>query len=287
MEREYIDINGLTAIKNRDKVEISMVYDNYDISIKLPYPLSKQNKSFISKAYDTRNQLIDFLNISPEDEYEIISLGDICTPAWYIQEIGMRKFAYPFDWTLCSNQIVFDCIKNKFKDFLDKTKMVSGKGAVGHKLYHSKFFKHKNPKSKSNVDYRYYQRCCDRFLKKIHGDDNILYIIYLINEPLKNMGWSSGFVNDYKLPTNQSVNNIKELIEYLKDKNKNSKFLIISSYTQVYPDIGYNKINDYICTLKFYANGRSGLTYKNSVDDFCFKLMFTGLNKNFKNRLLK
>lgn len=52
-------------------------------------------------------------------EYECISLGEVCTTAAALQAFGLRKAAYPFDWTISMYQSLYDILKNDFQDFLN------------------------------------------------------------------------------------------------------------------------------------------------------------------------
>lgn len=48
----------------------------------------------------------------------VISVGNHCQAAWYMQEYGLRKFASPLDWMkYYSLQSVYDLFKSGFKDF--------------------------------------------------------------------------------------------------------------------------------------------------------------------------
>ena len=50
----------------------------------------------------------------------VCSLGCLCHVATYLQQNNMRLASYPFDWLCSELSIVESCIKDSFKDFLDK-----------------------------------------------------------------------------------------------------------------------------------------------------------------------
>lgn len=57
-----------------------------------------------------------FSEVIPADV--VISVGNHCQAAWYMQEYGLRKFASPLDWMKgYSLESVYNLFKNGFKDF--------------------------------------------------------------------------------------------------------------------------------------------------------------------------
>jgi|GEM_PF-1298052 len=72
--------------------------------------------------------------LAQEDEYIfyrslnrpfiIISLGINCQVAWYSRELGLRDYAYPFDWCISSHTGVYRLIKNDFKEFFKRENLI-------------------------------------------------------------------------------------------------------------------------------------------------------------------
>lgn len=61
-------------------------------------------------------RLFHFSEVIPADV--VISVGNHCQAAWYMQEYGLRKFASPLDWMKgYSLESVYNLFKNGFKDF--------------------------------------------------------------------------------------------------------------------------------------------------------------------------
>ena len=104
------------------------------------------------------------VNLVGNEELNCISLGENCTTAWYLKQVGIKKYSYPFDWVFSSPEIVEHCIKDNFKSYLNKEliKPIDNGMAAGHFFYHNKMFSHRNPLATTN-DSDYYVRCVDRF----------------------------------------------------------------------------------------------------------------------------
>lgn len=49
---------------------------------------------------------------------EIVSLGSYCAVARTLQCVGLKQFAYPFDWVRSPMEGVIQCLETKFEDFL-------------------------------------------------------------------------------------------------------------------------------------------------------------------------
>jgi hypothetical protein len=212
-------------------------------------------------------------------DYTCISLGQRCSSAWYLKEAGLKKESYPFDWVFSSTDIVLDCVADSFGKFLDKSliEVLPDGQKAGHTVYHSTLFNHRSP-LKSDADYQYYVRCCDRFMAQIASKANTLYLITLINEPHKRPGWAKGFDRDFQMPTQQSAATVRPLISALLMGNENSKFLILDPYTNQVPGVWYETISRHVLLVKFYAQGNTnGVFYPDKADDAAMKLILSGL----------
>lgn len=212
-------------------------------------------------------------------EANFISLGENCSSAWYLKQVGLRKAAFPFDWIFSSPAIVIDCIADGFARFLDKSLIgpkPDGRSA-GHEYYHSNFFSHRNPLG-GEEDYSYYQRCCDRFVQNIASQAPTCYLITLISEPDKRPGWANGFTCHFPMPTDQDHGKLGELADYLKTRNPNSKLLVVDHHTNGDRHAGVERLSEDVAFVRFDAGGRStGVFYEDALDDFCFKLIMIGL----------
>merc|ERR1712110_880361 len=52
------------------------------------------------------------------NECEFVSLGCFCATARALQALGLKRWAYPFDWLRSSLEGVVHCIETQFEDFL-------------------------------------------------------------------------------------------------------------------------------------------------------------------------
>ncbi len=264
---EILEPNTKTKIMRVDNATCS----NYEIV------------KFIKETNDAQEILKDFIGKNKLDP-KFISLGENCSTAWYLKQLGLKNESFPFDWIFTSPEIVLDCINDRFKKYLDKSliKPKNNHTSAGHDYYHSNFFAHRNP-LRSEEDYNYYERSCQRFLNNIELQEPSYYLITLINESAKRPGWANGFVNNFSMPVNQNHSAIAELTERLKIINHNCRFIVIDHYTSSNRHVIAQRINQNLMSIKFSAGGNStGVFYQDHLDDFCFKLIMTGLYGNMK-----
>ncbi len=242
---------------------------------------NKADARFISEAEAASKKLRLFMQAESKEQ-TFISLGENCSSAWYLKQLGLKKASYPFDWIFSSPEIIIDCIKDGFAKFLHQSQIIEkpGKLSAGHAYYHANLFQHKNPLL-NHDNYAYYQRCCDRFLEKIKSDIPIVFVLTLINEPLKRPLWADGFTYAFTMPVNQDIASVQPLCSYLKTIHTNSKFIIVDHYTERESSVTCEVIDDTIFAIRFCAGGKSnGLKYENHIDDYCFKLVLSGLCKD-------
>jgi hypothetical protein len=232
----------------------------------------------MTEANQAKFQLADFMGCDGVGT-KIVSLGENCSSAWYIKQLGLKEASFPFDWIFSSPEIVLDCTNDRFEKYLDKSLIVPNRNntSAGHSYYHKNLFNHRNPLA-SEDDYSYHKRCCDRFISLLESQDNACFLITLINEPSKRQGWAKGFTNHFLMPKSQTLDSVSELIESIKEKNVNSKFVIVDHYTDSKGFTISEKISEHVFLIKFHANGEStGVFFSNQLDDFRFKLILTGL----------
>jgi hypothetical protein len=242
------------------------------------FDLGKTATRFIEEATIANKNLSAFLKCKGGQE-QFVSLGENCSTAWYLKQSGLKKASYPFDWIFSSPEIILDCINDSFTKFMDRSFIKPNKNnlSAGHLYYHTNLFNHRNP-LKSDEDYNYYQRCCDRFLNLIQTENNIKYLITLINEPDKRPAWANGFTQSFAMPRTQSYKTLIELISSLKNSNKNSQFVIIDHYTNQKRRIAFEKIDMSVFFITFSAGGEStGVYYRDFLDDLCFKRIMENL----------
>lgn len=239
---------------------------------------SIETSRIMTNANDAKWQLATFMGNAPQPR-EYISLGENCSSAWYLKQLGLKTVSNPFDWVFSSPDIILDCVNDNFKRYLDKSLIVPAQDnlSAGHAIYHRDFFNHRNP-LKSDEDYQYYQRCCERFLASLTSQVTPCYLITLINEPTKRRQWAQGFTPHFPMPINQSLSSISTLITTLQHKNPSARFIVIDHYTNSEKLTKVDVSSENVFFIEFHAKGKSsGVFYPDHLDDFCFKLILTGL----------
>ena len=209
---------------------------------------------------------------------QFVSLGQNCSTAWYLKQVGVKLHSYPFDWIFSSCDIVEDCIASEFSYYRDISQVAdNGNDSAGHRRYHNKMFNHRSP-VQSETSATYYQRCCDRFLALLSSDSPCVFVLTLLNESKKRVDWANGFTKAFPLPENQNLENVKNLMELITSKNPNSRFVVIEQYTDQDHDIKYERLGKDAFYIKYFASGgSSGTQYINDLDDFSFRLMMSAL----------
>ena len=48
----------------------------------------------------------------------IIPIGSNCRIGMALRDLGLRKAAFPLDWTLTTSRSIYECFLNDFEDFL-------------------------------------------------------------------------------------------------------------------------------------------------------------------------
>jgi hypothetical protein len=120
--------------------------------------------------------------------HHVCSLGTVCHTARFMQRIKVKNVSYPFDWTFSDENIISDCLENRFEKFLDKSYYVDVKNDFyehncGHTLYHEDFFFHKDPRRDDH--YEYYKRCINRFNDMCNSPLRKLFIVMFSPELTK------------------------------------------------------------------------------------------------------
>lgn len=235
-------------------------------------------RSYVKQAQKTQAVLQDFLG-SVDSESEFISLGENCSTAWYLKQVGLKKASYPFDWIFSSPEIVLDCVEDGFEKYLDRSylKPKDNGSSAGHDYYHSNFFNHKNP-LESEECYNYYKRCCQRFNHSLKSHHSSYYLLTLVNEPSKRPSWANGFTKQFSMPLDRDYNSIEPLVNKLRFLKNNSKFVVVDHRTNCGGAIETEKVDSDCMIVRFDAIGEStGVFYRNNLDDFCFKVVMTGM----------
>lgn len=239
---------------------------------------SEDTKRFIAEAGSVHRELARFAGSQVAPQH-FVPLGENCTPAWYLKQLGLKTHSYTFDWAFSSPEIVLHCLEDDFKTLLSRSKMTTfGNGqSGGHAYYHTRLFMHRNPR-KDRQSYQYYVRCCDRLRERVRSAEATVYLLLMVNEPEKRPIWAEGFTSHFPMPFGQHCETTEPLLEYLRTHNPNARMVVIDHVTEVPRTIAFERNSDHACTVRFGAGGKSnGKEFVDSLDDFCFKLALSGL----------
>jgi len=138
----------------------------------------------------------------------VISLGCRCSQSSVYKAMGARRYACPFDWIFSSAAMVSHCLRDDFRDFLDKHQYyLNGtsfdaiglkpgsapreRKLIGHNTYsemtagvgRGTIFNHRDPLH-DDSDYLYIQRCVQRFRSLLGSADRKLFVVLNLNRQL-------------------------------------------------------------------------------------------------------
>lgn len=198
-----------------------------------------------------------------------VSLGQNCSTAWYLKASGKRSCSTPFDWIFSSPQIVEDCIRGDFRDFLDPRFVVPvDETCAGHTRYHRRLFNHRNPLVGAN--HAYYERCVARFRALYASARPIVFVSTALPEHAARPAWSEGFVCEFAAPAN-----VDPLAEYaslsalLEERAAPTRLVVLQQRTcQERPRFELIGHDDELSAFAFDVCGAStGVYYLNALDE--------------------
>lgn len=79
----------------------------------------------LKKNYFDNNLLICFINKQIYQIMEYISLGSNCSITHQLSKLGLRKCAYPFDWTKITLNQLISILVDDFNDYSKSLEFVS------------------------------------------------------------------------------------------------------------------------------------------------------------------
>lgn len=235
-------------------------------------------RRFIAEAGQVHRSLAQFISTVAETP-RFISLGENCTPAWYMKQLGLKTHSYPFDWTFSSPDIILHCLQDDFDTLLKRSKVMvhDGGKSAGHSVYHTHLFMHRNPRKDRN-SHQYYVRCCERLREQLDSQKPVVYVMLLINEPAKRPLWANGFTSHFPMPKQRGYESAQPLIEYLRSRNQHAQMVVIEHETECLQTIACEQKSEHSFSIRFHAGGSSnGKEFVDTLDDFCFKLALSGL----------
>ena len=111
----------------------------------------------------------------------VCSLGSLCQSSQLLQDTGLKRESYPFDW-IFSNPTTIQCIlDDDFGLFLHREKLIGiSAGRCSHSVYGESMFNHHNPKD-NDEHYRYFTRCIGRFRALLGREASKLFVMTFPN----------------------------------------------------------------------------------------------------------
>jgi len=122
---------------------------------------------------------------------EVIPLGSTCSIAYQLRSLGLRNYAYPFDWVRINNlSLVTKLIETNFEDFLDQNEFKLNKiskefdvnGNMLSYIYENKFCKFYHDfeaditEDTFNDFSKKYKRRIDRLINIIKTSEKLLFV---------------------------------------------------------------------------------------------------------------
>lgn len=208
-----------------------------------------------------------------------VSLGQNCSTAWHLQAIGKRSCSTPFDWIFSSPQIVTDCLRDEFRDFLDLRQAVTiDEHSAGHARYHGRMFNHRNPHVGDN--HARLQRSVARFLALYRSDRPLVFVSTALPEHGLRPVWSEGFVHDFAAPAN--VNPLEDyaaLHALVSERAAPTRLIVVEQRTmQARPRIEVTGRSEGMVSIAFDVCGAStGVYYANPRDEALCRALYTAL----------
>jgi hypothetical protein len=245
-------------------VNLQILKSNNLRNIIFDQQLSKLNlNNFLNKQINLLDSPIFDINFDIA-----ISLGIFCLTSSLLKQCNYKSFSTPFDWILSNNEIVYKCLEDDFKSFLNKDNYIDNKlkddpinlnkPMCGH-LFNEYMFMHHDPRI--DEDYEYFNRCVNRF-RKVAKDETkkVLYLQTLIYNQKPNESFNYYHLYQWYLKIKQ-LNYIKQF---------NMLFMIFTkSDHQSCNIVMVDKIDDqYITIMHIYTlSDTNGYVFPNELDN--------------------
>jgi hypothetical protein len=124
----------------------------------------------------SRRRLIEAPRLAGLSDVDVVGVGTHCLTATLLRDMGLRRFALPFDWIFSSPEMLSHVLVDDFKTFLARDQYVAvplaervtpNANLAHHTFYQEQFdvqfvFNHHDPLASDDA-YAYLQRTVDRF----------------------------------------------------------------------------------------------------------------------------
>lgn len=111
----------------------------------------------------------------------VCSLGSLCQSSRLLQDTGLKRESYPFDWIFSNPTNIERILDDDFGLFLQRELLVGdGPDKCSHSVYGERMFNHHNPRD-SDEHYMYFTRCVGRFRALLARDVSKLFVLTFPN----------------------------------------------------------------------------------------------------------
>ena len=193
-------------------------------------------------------------------EKVFISLGRSCDPAEYLNKLGLRKIALPFDWVAAYSG-VSKAIKDRCEKFLPNNVFINSHGNrhPANMDYNMLFTHHSFPQSNDS-----FKRRIDRFYKLLESTDKQL-IFFKAGHGTGDHGAEAP--KKYDWPISNDIIECEEIYDFLKEEYPNLNFqieLLPTCEVCYQPEMQYKseKINIHNMLSQGQKNGRRFFIHK-------------------------
>ena len=145
----------------------------------------------------------------------VCSLGSVCQSSRMLQDTGLKRESYPFDWTFSSPIGIERILDDDFAQFLQRDLFVGiGPTQCSHLVYGERMFNHHNPKY-NEEHYAYFARCVSRFRALLANHESKLFVM-----TFPNLDNDAGSVESIKAQ-------VSRLTVYLSSKTTNYRLFVV------------------------------------------------------------
>jgi hypothetical protein len=208
-----------------------------------------------------------------------VSLGQNCSTAWYLQLVGKRACAYPFDWIFSSPQIVEHCLRDDFRAFLDKELLVPvDASCAGHARYHARLFNHRNALLEEH--HAHYVRSFGRFRALMDSERPVVFVSTALPEHAARPARRDGFVYDYAAPANVDALSEYEALHALVTARAAPTWLVVieqrTNRDRARVDVRAHG-GDFIVVRFDVCGASNGVNYVHPIDDSLARVLYASI----------
>jgi len=215
-----------------------------------------------------------------DNPQSFISVGENCSTAWYLKQLGARTSSTPFDWVFSSPAMIADCVTTDFVHFLDPQQQfpIKGGAAAGHTRYHDALFNHKSPLDSEAASAL--TRSVNRFRAHLSTPGPTAFVMTQIVDNSSRPDWFTGFQEPYRPPQVRSASEVDELVNVLSHRRGATPFILLRHRQGEQTTFAVDT-QETVITVDFITQGPSnGVRFVDPEDDFLFMVMLSALRSD-------